>query len=287
GNPFAALNDDLIHRFAAFLAPVELARVALTCKRFGGKARVEKKKKRASSLPRWRNRKRKNTKNTEQTNGNDTESPQLSLMEEVARTQIDAAKTDAWKEEWVGTNVWKLTNRRANDSWFVVYSAVCLMRTSLVFYQFIGNGAMYVKRNPTMVQVLKNPYGDYHTCAICHDVMEEGKHFAEFTCVREGYFDPGIIRPSLDRFENRYTDEIYSGNDQFFVDRKHPDGGRVSILYQVNDVVGLLLDLCEGTLTVYKNGKHLGIKKRGLSGSYRWAVCVTYFGARQRSALKI
>ena len=36
--------------------------------------------------------------------------------------------------------------------------------------------------------------------------------------------------------------------------------------------VGLLLDLGEGTLSVFKNGRHLGVMKDGLSGEYCWFV---------------
>ena len=36
--------------------------------------------------------------------------------------------------------------------------------------------------------------------------------------------------------------------------------------------VGLLLDLDEGTLTVYKNGRRLGVMKNGLSGVYSWSI---------------
>ena len=39
--------------------------------------------------------------------------------------------------------------------------------------------------------------------------------------------------------------------------------------------VGLLLDLNEGTLSVFKNGRRLGAMKDGLSGEYCWFVTVT------------
>lgn len=38
------------------------------------------------------------------------------------------------------------------------------------------------------------------------------------------------------------------------------------------DELGMLLDLDEGTLSVYKNGRKLGVMKRGLAGPYCWAV---------------
>ena len=38
--------------------------------------------------------------------------------------------------------------------------------------------------------------------------------------------------------------------------------------------IGMLLDLDEGTLTLYKNNRRLGVMKDGLSGSYCWYVSV-------------
>ena len=40
------------------------------------------------------------------------------------------------------------------------------------------------------------------------------------------------------------------------------------------DTVGMLLNLDEGTLIVYKNNRRLGVMKDGLSGSYCWYVTV-------------
>ncbi|EJK62722.1 hypothetical protein THAOC_16655 [Thalassiosira oceanica] len=40
------------------------------------------------------------------------------------------------------------------------------------------------------------------------------------------------------------------------------------------DTVGMLLNLDEGTLTVYKNSRRLGVMKDGLSGSYCWYATV-------------
>ena len=38
--------------------------------------------------------------------------------------------------------------------------------------------------------------------------------------------------------------------------------------------IGLLLDLNEGTLSVFKNGRRLGVMKDGLGGEYVWFVTV-------------
>ena len=39
--------------------------------------------------------------------------------------------------------------------------------------------------------------------------------------------------------------------------------------------VGMLLDLDEGTLSVYSNGRKLGVIKRGLAGQYCWVVTMS------------
>ena len=39
---------------------------------------------------------------------------------------------------------------------------------------------------------------------------------------------------------------------------------------KAGDTVGMLLNLNEGRLAVYKNNRRLGMMKDGLSGSYSW-----------------
>ena len=41
-------------------------------------------------------------------------------------------------------------------------------------------------------------------------------------------------------------------------------------------IVGLLLDLDEGTLAVYKNRRRLGVTKSGLCGEYCWYTSMYY-----------
>lgn len=48
--------------------------------------------------------------------------------------------------------------------------------------------------------------------------------------------------------------------------------------------VGLLLDLDEGTLTVFKNGRRLGVMMEGLKGEYSWFVQVKGSGVRIKRA---
>ena len=42
--------------------------------------------------------------------------------------------------------------------------------------------------------------------------------------------------------------------------------------------IGLLLDLDEGTLSVYKNRRRLGVMKSGLSGEYCWFTSMSSRG---------
>ena len=39
-----------------------------------------------------------------------------------------------------------------------------------------------------------------------------------------------------------------------------------------SDTIGLLIDLDEGTLSVFKSGRRLGVMKDGLGGEYAWSV---------------
>ena len=43
--------------------------------------------------------------------------------------------------------------------------------------------------------------------------------------------------------------------------------------------MGLLLDLDEGTLSIYQNGQRLAVLKDGLSGEYCWWLAIVKWGA--------
>ena len=50
-------------------------------------------------------------------------------------------------------------------------------------------------------------------------------------------------------------------------------------MFSGDEFLGMLLDLDEGTLSVYINGRKLGVMKRGLAGPYCWVVSL-YGGAQ-------
>lgn len=72
-----------------------------------------------------------------------------------------------------------------------------------------------------------------------------------------------------------YADYLYEehGDDELFEMFTNEDWeGRESMSSE--DEIGLLLDLDMGTLSVYKNGRNLGVMKRGLIGPYCWVVSI-------------
>ena len=72
--------------------------------------------------------------------------------------------------------------------------------------------------------------------------------------------DPTSVEPS-----NR-QDSFYTGEDQQF-DWEGMEGS----LGEESFKIGMVLDLDEGTLDVYKNDRRLGTMMTGLSGEYCWA----------------
>ena len=63
--------------------------------------------------------------------------------------------------------------------------------------------------------------------------------------------------------------------------------GMQTVEEEDGDGIGVLLDLDQGTMTVYKNDERLGVMATGLSGEYSWAVSlVTRAAARASSLLR-
>lgn len=126
-------------------------------------------------------------------------------------------------------------------------------------------------------------------------VMRSGRHFARFTLhygeMHSNQVFLGVIRPHYDPVEQRAAwmgssseSDDEETNNQDSNDRcfyctglgwHYPYSdweGRESAKEQ-GDCVGLLLDLDQGSMTVYKNAVRLGVMQvSGLSGEYCWAV---------------
>jgi hypothetical protein len=113
-------------------------------------------------------------------------------------------------------------------------------------------------------------------------VMRAGRHYVQFTemCGDIMYF--GVIRPGWD-VEGGYNAKGVHGHC-FYYTRE----GSCCPGYHVwegmqraddeGDCIGMLLDLDQGSMTVYKNDKRLGVMATGLSSEYCWAVTLMNSG---------
>ena len=77
---------------------------------------------------------------------------------------------------------------------------------------------------------------------------------------------------------NMHCCAYYCGNGRCYwtdwANRKDSSGWQGSEVWEGNGTVGLLLDLNEGNLSLFKNGRPLGVMKDGLGGEYVWLVSV-------------
>mmetsp|Transcript_8037 Transcript_8037/g.18801 ORF Transcript_8037/g.18801 Transcript_8037/m.18801 type:complete len:416 (+) Transcript_8037:525-1772(+) len=153
-------------------------------------------------------------------------------------------------------------------------------------------------------------YGDYCTAVSSGYVMTSGVHCVEFNttalpcCI-------GIVRPMPNLDAGAYEDScFFIGEEAFnsdFLAQRSDDWGDGNVhpceyssrsgktnwtawdeenegegvanwegmeSGSAGDTIGMLLNLDNGTLTVYKNNRRLGVPKDGLSGPYCWYAAV-------------
>ena len=218
-----------------------------------------------------------------------------SLVEEVARQAVCSAATDAEMSclhRYVGSVA----------TWLSILHRFELL---LVFNVLLGDHIKYGNGDKTTVQCTDNTRS---STAVSSYVMRSGTHYAEFRITREPYI--GIVRPmpNLDAgayagshcffvgdtslypaFLAQRSDEWGDGNvhaceyscgdgDMNWTDWDEED--REGVKWRgmegcgTGDTVGMLLNLDEGTLTVYKNNRRLGVMKDELSGTYCWYASV-------------
>ena len=140
--------------------------------------------------------------------------------------------------------------------------------------------------------------------AISNNILSAGKHYVTFQSYIEGpgYAMLGVMRPGqadqnargLPYWTGFYTNfsrtqvghhnnndvqccMYYSSGGKCYTsnwERNSPTvdtwEGMESMSF--GDELGMLLDLDEGTLAVYKNDRKLGVMKRGLAGQYCWVA---------------
>ena len=123
-------------------------------------------------------------------------------------------------------------------------------------------------------------------------VMRSGRHYARFTVGTGSMVYFGVIRPGWD---------VEGGEFPHWVDGHCFYGARTAERFpgthewegmqpaaEQGDHIGMLLDLGQGSMTVWKNDEKLGVMQaEGLSGPFCWAVSLVYtrgYSARIESA---
>ncbi|EJK51366.1 hypothetical protein THAOC_29464, partial [Thalassiosira oceanica] len=172
----------------------------------------------------------------------------------------------------------------------------------LLFDVLLGGNIEHQNGDKTTIYGTRDD--EYSVAVSSSYVMTSGSHYAEFQISGTSTFI-GIVRPmpGLDAAAYQEADFAFIGRSRFTHDflaqRSNGWGdGNVHVCEYVcshgkkywtdwegvfewedwdgmegcndGDTVGMLLNLDEGTLTVYKNNRRLGVMKDGLSGSYCW-----------------
>ena len=107
----------------------------------------------------------------------------------------------------------------------------------------------------------------------------------QFAVVR-GYGFRGVIRPGWD--VKGGTSAVTVDDHCFYatVNGFRYPGARdwegMQAAREEGDRIGMLLDLDQGSMTVYKNDERLGVMTTGLSGEYSWAVALHSAGSSAR-----
>ena len=246
-------NSDALSKIISYLSSVDVLNLAITCKRIG-------------------------------ISDNDDSS--------VIKDSASIVVQDLATEEQLAA-----LPRYDGESSLADYHYLQLMREHLTFDQ-LSRGAEYVnEEDKTCVKSIH----DWGT-AFSNNILRAGKHYASFVIEGFGSVLVGVMRPgqaneNADGFPLMGT--FYQNFSQNICHDEHTsnahccmysaantdcwtsswDGSRISGSVWdgmegmgSRDKIGLLLDLNEGTLTVYKNGRKLGVMKSGLAGEYCWVA---------------
>ena len=265
----ALANVDVVSQLAAFLDARDLCRVGATCRALGS--------------------------------ANDGASfDGLSMAEEAARRMYEGAS--GWERSCLP--------KRDDETWTELYHHLLMLRSRLIFDQLVGDYVEYRGGDKATVQGWRGKWmrGSLSSEAICgNHIMRGGKHWATFissSSSRPQDVAVGVIRPlpgletrAFDEFAQHelYQDLLRERTDKW---EGNVDCCKLNMRYgscywydwtrqYVNDIInwenrddydrncrtlGLLLDLDDGILSLYQNGRRLGTLKDGLAGEYCWAA---------------
>jgi len=259
-------NSDTLSKIISYLPSVDLLNLALTCKRFSVSNSDDK----------------------------------ISLIEESARIAIHDIAT----EEQLAA-----LPHYDGESLLADYHYLQFMRQALTFDQLVGD-VDYVNREDRSC-VRHNGDNTWNT-AFSNNVLRAGKHYALFSITPlsdKKSLMIGVMRPGKadqnasgypveEQFYQNFSRNMGHGEDNSKVhccmyyynygscftcywntDEAYGSTWRGSESMSNGDVIGMLLDLDEGTLSVYKNGRKLGVMQSGLAGPYCW-MASSYTGAQ-------
>jgi hypothetical protein len=191
-----------------------------------------------------------------------------SIVEEAARRWI--ATCTHQERGWVP--------RRGRESWLGLMWEVQSLRRAAVLGRSNRNTTLSENGSlATRTMAAVGAVGYPHGIAASKVVMRAGRHYAQFTVVSvEQSVVLGVIRPGWDVEGGEDAAGVdghcfyWTADGQRFPGRHDWEGMQGA---REGDCIGLLLDLDQGSMTVYKNDERLGVMMAtGLSGGYCWAL---------------
>ena len=196
------------------------------------------------------------------------------------------------------------------DNWLCNYNYLKSLRTPLTFDHLVGN-IDYVGGNKSHVTC--NVRLGLAT-AFSNNIMMAGKHYVSFEAHNSRSSDSlyiGVMRPGEAMQSSKYIPLLPSFYEHFTQregSRQYNNTVNCCMYSSLNGYcfshawgegkipykkdwdgmegisgsfeIGMLLDLDEGTLSVYNSGRKLGVMKRGLAGHYCWVVSLLSSGSR-------
>jgi hypothetical protein len=195
-----------------------------------------------------------------------------SIAEEAARRWIATCTNQ--ERNWVP--------RRGRESWLgLMWEVQSLRRAAAVF----GRSHASITVSEGGSRATKD--GNRSRTAASKAVMRAGCHYAQFIMVSGyGMFFGGVIRPGWD-VEGGENAAGVDGHCFYFTGSglRYPGGHGWEGMQPADeegDRIGMLLDLDQGSMTVYKNDERLGVMATGLSGEYCWAIGLFLYGQSAR-----
>ena len=179
--------------------------------------------------------------------------------------------------------------RLQRESWLGLMHEVELLRLPLVFGR--AHAGLTLTEGGAAVATGSD---NIWRCAASMAVMRSGRHFVQFTVVQGSSMFFGVMRPGWDVEGGLMADQLdghcfyETASGQHLSTATLVDWEGQQTATEQGDRIGMLLDLDQGSMTVWKNDERLGVMQaEGLSGEFCWAVSMGCRGssARLESAL--